>query len=178
MNRRRKGGPIDLDSRLDAGRKLRAMYLSLDMDLAACAQFLQVSQRTLHNWQSGRHVIPFAVYKLLRLLNRMDLPGPTWAGWYFVAGKLVSPEGRTFEGTDSSWWSLLIRQAAMFRTGYARAALFERATKAQGDERRPGAQGSAARVDGGRRSAPGSAAIGAARSAGPNVTNRPLKYSR
>ena len=80
------------------------MYVNLDMDLAARAQFLQGSQ-------------------LLRLLN-------------------------------------------------------ERATTAKGDERRPGAQGSAARVAGGRRSAPGSAAIGAARSAGPNVTNRPLKYSR
>ena len=56
------------------------MYVNLDMDLAARAQFLQGSQ-------------------LLRLLN-------------------------------------------------------ERATTAKGDERRPGAQGSAARVAGGRRSAP------------------------
>lgn len=75
------------------------MYVSLGMDLAACAQFLQGSQRTLHNWQSGRHVIPFAVYKLLGLLN-------------------------------------------------------ERVTTAKGHERRLGAQGFAARVDGGRREAP------------------------
>ncbi|MFT3721244.1 VC1465 family Xer recombination activation factor [Pseudorhodoferax sp.] len=94
------------------------MYLSLGMDLGACAQFLQVSRRTLHNWQSGKHAIPFAVFKLLRLLNRMDLPGPSWDGWYFVGGKLVSPEGCAFVGTDGSWWSLLVRRAQMFDVLY------------------------------------------------------------
>ena len=81
-----------------------AMYSGLGMDLPACAKFLQGSERTLHNWISGRHVIPFAAYKLLRLLNRMELP----------AGKLISPEGRVFEGRSTAWWSLLVRRTPMF----------------------------------------------------------------
>ncbi len=89
------------------------MYRNLGMDLAACAKFLHVTERTLHNWESGKHDIPFAAYKLLRLMNRMELPGRSWAGWCFLGGKLVSPEGRVFIGTDSSWWSLLIRRARM-----------------------------------------------------------------
>lgn len=69
------------------------MYRNLGMDLAACAKFLHVTQRTLHNWESGKHDIPFAAYKLLRLMNRMELPGRSWAGWCFLGGTLVSPEG-------------------------------------------------------------------------------------
>lgn len=81
------------------------------MDLPACAQFLHVSTRTVHNWESGKHDIPYATYKLLRLLNRMELPGQAWQGWCFYGNKLISPEGRSFEGKDSNWWGLLIMRA-------------------------------------------------------------------
>ena len=55
--------------------RFKAMYQSLGMDLAACAKYLHVTERTLHNWLSGKHDIPFATGNLLRLLNRMNLPG-------------------------------------------------------------------------------------------------------
>lgn len=87
------------------------MYRNLGMDLHACAQFLHVSTRTVHNWESGKHDIPYATYKLLRLLNRMELPGQAWQGWCFYGNKLISPEGRSFEGKDSNWWGLLIMRA-------------------------------------------------------------------
>lgn len=74
--------------------RFKALYQSLGMDLPACAKYLHVTERTLHNWMAGKHDIPFAAYKLLRLLNRMDLPGQAWAGWSFYDGKLWSPEGR------------------------------------------------------------------------------------
>ena len=89
------------------------MYRSLGMDLPACAKFLHVTQRTLHNWESGKHDIPYAAYKLLRLLNRMELPGLAWQGWCFYGNKLISPEGRSFEGKDSNWWCLLVLRARM-----------------------------------------------------------------
>ncbi|WP_415797082.1 VC1465 family Xer recombination activation factor [Comamonas aquatilis] len=81
------------------------------MDLHGCAQFLHVSTRTVHNWESGKHDIPYSAYRLLRLLNRMELPGQAWQGWCFYGGKLISPEGRSFEGKDSSWWGLLLMRA-------------------------------------------------------------------
>lgn len=108
------------------------MYRNLGLDLPGCAKLLHVTERTLHNWQSGKHDIPFAAYKLLRLLNRMDLPGPSWAGWCFHGGKLWSPEGHSFTGTDSSWWSLLIRQARLFPVVNARVTQLEIKLKTAG----------------------------------------------
>lgn len=48
------------------------------------------------------------------MMNRMELPGESWRGWCFSGGRLWSPEGHSFKGTDSSWWSLLVRRADMF----------------------------------------------------------------
>ena len=48
----------DLCTRLDLARKFKAMYRSLGMDLPQCAKFLHVTERTLHNWESGKHDIP------------------------------------------------------------------------------------------------------------------------
>ena len=103
------------------------MYRSLDLDLAGCAKLLHVTERTLHNWESGKHDIPYATYRLLRLLNRMELPGDTWSGWCFHGGKLWSPEGRSFVGTDGSWWSLLVRRAACFDAMFQRTGQLEKA---------------------------------------------------
>ncbi|WP_081770825.1 VC1465 family Xer recombination activation factor [Comamonas aquatica] len=103
--------------------RFKAMYQSLGMDLAACAKYLHVTERTLHNWLSGKHDIPFAAYKLLRLLNRMDLPGQAWDGWCFRSGKLWSPEGRSFDPVDASWWGLLVRRAHAFEYHARRVGL-------------------------------------------------------
>lgn len=78
------------------------------------AKLLHVSLRTLQNWLSAKHQIPYMAFKLLRLLRYMELPGKSWQGWHFSRGMLVTPEGRTISGKDSSWWSLLIRRAHSF----------------------------------------------------------------
>lgn len=57
--------------------RFRAMYRSLGLDRPGCAKLLHITERTLHNWESGKHDIPYAAYRLLRLLNRMELPGET-----------------------------------------------------------------------------------------------------
>jgi Ca2+/Na+ antiporter len=75
------------------------------------AQLLHVSLRTLQNWLRGRHEVPYAAYKLLRLMRYMELPGESWTGWHFSRGQLVTPEGRTISRKDGSWWSLLVRRA-------------------------------------------------------------------
>jgi DNA-binding transcriptional regulator YiaG len=65
----------DPDSRMQLASRFKAMYKSLGMELAACAKYLHVTERTLHNWLSSKRYIPFATGNLLRLLNRMNLPG-------------------------------------------------------------------------------------------------------
>jgi len=134
------------------------MYRNLGLDLEGCAKLLHVTERTLHNWQSGKHDIPYAAYRLLRLLNRMELPGASWAGWCFHGGKLWSPEGRSFEGTDSAWWSLLVRRAACFDALFKRSGQFEQALMAMAAERHTMEGPDAARGDAGARVATRAAA--------------------
>jgi Phage protein len=92
-------------------RRFDAMCRQLGFTRALAAKTLQVSERTLHNWVSGKTAVPYAAYKLLRVLCFHEIPFVGWDGWHFAGGKLWSPEGHAFTGKDSSWWSLLVRQA-------------------------------------------------------------------
>jgi transcriptional regulator with XRE-family HTH domain len=100
--------------RMEHAKRLRALLADLGLKHPDAAKLLHVSLRTLQNWLSGRHEVPYAAYKLLRLLRYMELPGAAWVGWHFSRGQLVTPEGRTISGKDGAWWSLLVRQAQGF----------------------------------------------------------------
>nr|WP_315495122.1 VC1465 family Xer recombination activation factor [uncultured Rhodoferax sp.] len=93
--------------------RFKSMYRQMGLDRPAAAKLLHVSERTLHNWETGVHEIPYSAYKLLRLLGHTELPG-AWSGWHIAAGQLWSPEGHGFKPADSSWWSALCRRAALF----------------------------------------------------------------
>ena len=87
-------------TRKEQGARMRSMYLSLGMNRAACAKFLHVTERTLHNWESGQHAIPYTAYKLLRLHASYELPGKAWHGWLLHSGKLWTPEGHGLTPAD------------------------------------------------------------------------------
>ena len=99
------------------------------------AQALQVTERTVYAWFSGKTAVPYAAYKLLRILNRFELPG--WPGWHMHSGKLWTPEGFGFDPTDGSWWSLLVRQARGFRGQYERANRLERVMRSGAEAGKP-----------------------------------------
>lgn len=103
---------------MEQGLKFKAMFSSLGLSVVDVANFLQVSPRTVQLWVSGRVRIPFAAYKLMRLQLRYELPGEAWAGWHLSAGKLYTPENHELNPKDFSWWSLLVRRAAMFDVLY------------------------------------------------------------
>lgn len=94
------------------------MLADLGLKHPDAAKMLRVSLRTLQNWLSGQHQVPYSVYKLLRLMRYMELPGQAWAGWHFSRGHLITPEGRAISGNDGAWWSLLVRQAHSFGALY------------------------------------------------------------
>lgn len=85
------------------------------MGVPACADLLHVSERTIRGWESGATRIPYAAYKLLRLLRGGKVLGPAWRDFYVRGELLVTPEGHTFHFGELAWHSLLIRQARMFR---------------------------------------------------------------
>lgn len=86
------------------------------MGVMACADLLRVSERTLRGWESGATRIPYAAYKLLRVLKGgRYLAHPIWKDFVIRGDTLITPEGHPFHAGDLGWWSLLVRQARAFR---------------------------------------------------------------
>lgn len=98
--------------------RFKAMYRNMGLSRTGVAKLLHVTERTIQNWETGHHDIPYSAYRLLRLLTRQELPGKAWAGWHITTGVLWSPEGYGFKPVDSNWWSLLCRRSAQFHSLY------------------------------------------------------------
>ena len=118
----RKTCPHDPETRAQLGSRLQYARKRLGWSIEDAGKYFQVTDRTWHNWESGAHRIPFAVYKLLRVLARLELPGKAWAGWRLEGDVLITPEGRQITPKDGTWWSLLVRRAAGFDACYNEAA--------------------------------------------------------
>lgn len=71
--------------------------------------------------------MPYAAYKLVRVMRLFELPCEGWDGWHMHSGKLWSPEGHGFTPQDSNWWGLLVRRAASFGKLYTMQAAFDQA---------------------------------------------------
>lgn len=124
-NGARKAKPA-VSKKILAERFRRARHIC-GLTVPQAAKLLHVTPRTVHNWEAGTVRVPFAAYKLMRILRGVELPNGcellsnAWAGWRFHGDKLISPEGREFVGTDSAWWSLLVQRARLFGTLSAKA---------------------------------------------------------
>lgn len=90
-------------------------------------KLLHVTPRTVRYWISGKVSVPYAAYRLVRVMRWFELPQAGFEGWCMHSGKLWTPEGVPIGPEDGSWWSLLVRQARCFRSLYQRSADFERA---------------------------------------------------
>ncbi|MDI1246495.1 MAG: VC1465 family Xer recombination activation factor [Rhodoferax sp.] len=115
----RKTCPHDPETRAQLGQRLHYARCKLGWSVEDAGKYFQVTDRTWHNWENGSHRIPYAVYKLARILARLELPSEAWAGWRIEGNLLITPEGRQITPQDGSWWSLLIRQARCFRSAMA-----------------------------------------------------------
>ena len=69
----------------------------------------------MRNWESGRFRIPYAAFKLMRILRGYELPGHHWKGYRLIGDTLWSPEGKPFRAADARWWSLTVCMAHEFR---------------------------------------------------------------
>jgi DNA-binding transcriptional regulator YiaG len=107
--------------------RFRVLCADAGLSLDLVAQTLHVTPRTVRYWFSGKSAVPYAAYKLVRILRWFELPQKGFEGWCMHSGKLWTPEGIPIGPEDGGWWSLLVRQARCFRTLYQRSADFERA---------------------------------------------------
>lgn len=102
------------------------MLAEAGLKVPDAAKALQVTERTIYAWISGKTAVPYSAYRLLRVMHCFELPGRGWDGWSMHSGKLWTPEGFGFDPLDGAWWSLLVRQARAFRQLYERSGHLER----------------------------------------------------
>jgi hypothetical protein len=95
--------------------RLKVMLADLGLTSETAAQMLHVTPRTVRYWISGKVLVPYSAYRLLRILTGAELPANGWDGWHMHSGKLWTPEGHGFLPSDSSWWGLLVRQARTWK---------------------------------------------------------------
>ena len=109
MSRRRWIDPYDFaDLRKQSG-----------LTRVEAAEELNVTPRTIQNWETGGARIPWMAYRMLRVLRGFALPCSAWDGWTLRGHKLFSPTGRSFDAV----WLLNVEhvfsQAKLFRQMYA-----------------------------------------------------------
>lgn len=109
------------------------MLADLGLTPDTAGKMLHVHPRTVRYWISGKTLVPYSAYRLLRILTGSELPCNGWDGWHMHSGKLWSPEGHGFLPNDSSWWGLLVRQARSFKTMYDRESLLKKLAIGAGD---------------------------------------------
>ncbi len=83
------------------------------------AEALDVTPRTIQNWETGGARIPWMAYRMLRILGGFALPGQQWEGWTLRGGVLFSPNGRSFDAVWLHNAELVFAQAKLFRQMYA-----------------------------------------------------------
>ena len=83
------------------------------------AEALDVTPRTIQNWETGGARIPWMAYRMLRILRGFALPGLQWEGWTLRGGVLFSPNGRSFDAVWLHNAELVFAQAKLFRQMYA-----------------------------------------------------------
>jgi DNA-binding transcriptional regulator YiaG len=108
------------ENRALLGSRFKILLVDAGLSPEEAGKLLHVTPRTIRYWISGKVTVPYAAYRLVRVLRLFELPMPGWEGWHMHSGKLWSPEGYGFMPADSEWWSNLVRKSRLFHVLYDR----------------------------------------------------------
>ena len=61
--------------------RFRDTRFTCNLTVPAAAKLLRVSERTIHNWESGAARVPYAAYRLLRIVRGGEFVHSSWKGW-------------------------------------------------------------------------------------------------
>ncbi len=87
------------------------------------AKALDVTPRTIQNWETGGARIPWMAYRMLRILRGFSLPGVFWDGWTVRGRELFAPNGRPFDARLLEGIEVVFSQARLWRQMYARSGI-------------------------------------------------------
>ena len=83
------------------------------------AEELNVTVRTIQNWETGGARIPWMAYRMLRILRGYALPGVSWDRWEIRGHQLFSPTGRAFDAGSLQYLEMVFAQAKLWRQMYS-----------------------------------------------------------
>lgn len=89
-----------------------------DLKRYQAAELLDVTTRTIQNWETGGARIPWMAYRMLRILTGFALPGKAWEGWTVHADRLIAPNGRWYEANTLEQMEHVFGMARLWRQDY------------------------------------------------------------
>lgn len=98
----------------------RDMRRRADLTRKQAADLLDVTARTVQNWETGGARIPWLAYRMLRILTGSALPGKAWEGWTVQDDCLIAPNGRWFDANSLEQIERVFALARLWRQDYAR----------------------------------------------------------
>lgn len=99
--------------------QFRDTRLGCGLSVESAADLLRVTDRTIRNWESGASRCPYAAFKLMRIIRSGKVLTPAFGAAYVVGDVLITAEGHRFHAGDLAWWSLVVRQAQLWRDQHA-----------------------------------------------------------
>lgn len=93
------------------------------------AAALDVTGRTVQNWETGGARIPWLAYRMLRILRGYALPGSDWEGWTISGDTLTAPNGRHFTAAELQHIEQVFSMARLWQKLYADSCRAQVASK-------------------------------------------------
>jgi hypothetical protein len=126
------------------------------LDVGRAARLLHVAPRTVRRWESGRCRVPYAAFRLLRLMAAGRVLCGPWREFSVRGETLWTPEGKAFKAHELAYLWLTFAMARRWQADYAARGALDRSLQglppaALSGNMRPGvraAGGSAANVCG------------------------------
>ena len=84
------------------------------LTIEMAADMLDVTVKTIKNWEGHQSPIPYASFRLMRLAGGYNLIDKGWEGWAIWQGKLYSPSGRSFEPHELNYLANYMQMARFF----------------------------------------------------------------
>lgn len=86
------------------------------------AKALDVTGRTIQNWETGGARIPWMAYRMLRILCGFALPGKGWEGWTLDdRGNLFAPNRRHFTAGELEHLEQVFSMARLWQKMYSKS---------------------------------------------------------
>lgn len=102
--------------------KFWLLRMTCCMTKTQCAAFLNVTRRTITEWEKGNTRIPYSAFRLLRLKANGGIAEKEWDGWSISGDTLWSPDGRSWKQHELYYVANYFAMARHWQSDYQKKA--------------------------------------------------------